>query len=171
MKTFLCIFSTIILYSTFTTLVAQTSTDNITGLLAYQQTTSSQALQDNLDDVNNNPNFNTYISSTNYIFFDFDRANLRSDARKILDNYIDILKKNRAWKIEIVGYTDNMGSEIYNKYISGKRAEAAASYLAQRGVGKYRILIKSKGYICRMGHMETVQIRQSERRCEIKLIK
>jgi OOP family OmpA-OmpF porin len=43
------------------------------------------------------------------VLFDFDSAEIKSEANPMLDEAVSILKKNQAIKVEIDGHTDNVG--------------------------------------------------------------
>ena len=68
--------------------------------------------------------------------FAFNKAVLSAAARKRID--ADVLPKLSACsKIEVIqvtGHTDPLGSQLYNKRLSEKRAEAVAGYLRAKGL-------------------------------------
>ena len=55
------------------------------------------------------------------------------------------LKTHPNLKVKIVGYTDNVGSEKYNKILALKRAKALKEALVKFGVSPKRIEIIGKG--------------------------
>ena len=79
------------------------------------------------------------------IFFDFDRYDLRADAREILKANADWLKKNPATRIEIEGHCDERGTVEYNLALGEKRAKSAMSYLTTLGVPQDRLSVISYG--------------------------
>lgn len=79
------------------------------------------------------------------IFFDFDRADLRADARETLKTDADWLKSHPSARMEIEGHCDERGTTEYNLALGAKRAQAALEYLATLGVGSSRLSTVSYG--------------------------
>jgi peptidoglycan-associated lipoprotein len=79
------------------------------------------------------------------INFDFDRAELRDDARAALDAKIPILLANSNVTIRIGGHADERGSSEYNLALGQRRAATAKRYLVERGVAEGRIETTSFG--------------------------
>jgi len=77
--------------------------------------------------------------------YDFDKAELRADAKSALDMKIPILNANPALMIRIAGHTDSRGSGEYNLQLGQRRAAAARDYLTARGVAASRIELVSYG--------------------------
>lgn len=65
--------------------------------------------------------------------FEFDQATLRPEARERLDQIAQRLSEYPVvTDVEIVGYTDRIGTEQYNATLSERRAKAVADYLSSR---------------------------------------
>ena len=79
------------------------------------------------------------------IFFDFDQAVIRDDARPILDNQADWLTRNPTANVQIAGDCDERGTEEYNIALGNRRAFAAQSYLTAKGVNPSRMSTISYG--------------------------
>ena len=79
------------------------------------------------------------------INFDFDRSELRDDAKASLDAKIPILMANSGVTIRISGHADERGSSEYNLALGQRRAAAAKRYLVERGVAEGRIETISQG--------------------------
>ncbi|MDE3173124.1 MAG: peptidoglycan-associated lipoprotein Pal [Gemmatimonadota bacterium] len=79
------------------------------------------------------------------IYFDFNKSNLRDDAKATLDSKLPTLKANPNVRIRIEGNTDERGSEEYNQALGMRRAEAARRYLVDHGIDAGRIDIVSNG--------------------------
>ena len=79
--------------------------------------------------------------------FDFDKADLSSDARRILDDVATSLTRPEAQRLRLVltGNTDAIGGESYNNRLSERRAAAVADYLASKGIGADRITQRAAG--------------------------
>jgi len=82
---------------------------------------------------------------TAIIHFDFDKSELRDDARATLDAKIPVLMANPDVNVRIAGNTDERGSVEYNIALGQRRAAAAKRYLMERGVAANRIETVSFG--------------------------
>jgi peptidoglycan-associated lipoprotein len=78
------------------------------------------------------------------IFFDFDSAILRDDARPVLQRVAATLR-DRAKGVEIEGNCDETGTVEYNMALGEHRARAAKDYLVHMGVPSTRIATVSFG--------------------------
>ena len=78
-------------------------------------------------------------------FFDFDRANLRDDARTTLASDADLLKRYPSFQFVIEGHCDDRGTEAYNLALGERRAAAAREYLSTMGVDTSRMKTVSYG--------------------------
>jgi len=74
------------------------------------------------------------------IYYNFNDASIRPDARTDLDYLADFLLKFTGIQIELASHTDSRGSDVYNLNLSQERAENAAQYLISRGVEQDRII-------------------------------
>jgi peptidoglycan-associated lipoprotein len=79
------------------------------------------------------------------INFDFDRSELRDDAKAALDAKIPILMANSGVTIRVSGHADERGSSEYNLALGQRRAAAAKRYLVERGIAEGRIETISQG--------------------------
>ncbi|HYV97156.1 MAG TPA: peptidoglycan-associated lipoprotein Pal [Gemmatimonadaceae bacterium] len=79
------------------------------------------------------------------IYFDYDKSDLRDDARSTLDSKVPVLRANPAVRIKIAGHTDERGSAEYNIALGQRRAAAAQRYLTGLGIDAGRIEIVSFG--------------------------
>jgi peptidoglycan-associated lipoprotein len=79
------------------------------------------------------------------IYFDYDQAALRGDAREALKQNAEFLKQNPDVSIEIQGNCDERGSSEYNLALGMRRAESARRYLMDMGVEQKRISTISFG--------------------------
>lgn len=78
------------------------------------------------------------------IYYNFDKYDIRDDAKVELDKIVKIMNENPEVKIELGSHTDCRGSWRYNSKLSKKRAKSAADYIAKRITNSDRIV--SKGY-------------------------
>ncbi len=79
------------------------------------------------------------------IHFAFDSSNLTPEARQILTRKADILKQYPQVKLIVEGHCDQRGTAEYNLALGERRAQAAAQYLANLGVGADRLSTVSYG--------------------------
>jgi peptidoglycan-associated lipoprotein len=79
------------------------------------------------------------------VFFEFDRYDLRSDARDILRGNADWLKKNPSARVEIEGHCDDRGTNEYNLALGAKRSQAVKDYLMTLGISTERLSTISYG--------------------------
>lgn len=85
------------------------------------------------------------IASLKMIYFDFDKYNLRDDARRTLESNAEILKENADVSIVIEGHCDERGTNEYNLALGENRANAARDYLIRLGIDGSRITTISYG--------------------------
>jgi outer membrane protein OmpA-like peptidoglycan-associated protein len=80
------------------------------------------------------------------IYFDFDRADLRNEAKHSLDSVADYMKNNPSKNVVLSGHADIRGSAEYNQKLSARRNEAAIRYLNSKGISSGRISATAYGY-------------------------
>ena len=73
------------------------------------------------------------------IYYNFNDASIRPDARKDLDVVLGLLNRYPDMQIELSSHTDSRGSSRYNRSLSQKRAENAVRYLQQQGIAASRL--------------------------------
>lgn len=78
------------------------------------------------------------------VFFDLNKATLRTESYVELNKLVDFLAQNPKVKIEIGGHTDTRGDAKENQLLSENRAKAVVTYLISKGVDATRL--QSKGY-------------------------
>lgn len=71
--------------------------------------------------------------------FDYDKYNIRQDARDVLDSVATWLNKHKDINVLIEGHCDDRGTNDYNLALGEKRANAARDYLVSRGVSSKRM--------------------------------
>lgn len=81
----------------------------------------------------------------NNIFFDFDKATLRTTSNVELRNIIRFLNRYPKVVVEIAGHTDSKGEPAYNLKLSQDRAKAVTDYLVDKGIKKQRLIPKGYG--------------------------
>ncbi|WP_428268460.1 OmpA family protein [Haliangium sp.] len=80
------------------------------------------------------------------IYFDFDQATIRTDARDQLASNAECLGQAQADSgVYVTGHTDEQGTEEYNIALSERRARAVAEYLERLGIDPSRLQVVAKG--------------------------
>lgn len=104
------------------------------------------------------------------VYFDFDKYNLRSDARTALDANYKLLNEFPDVVVKIEGHCDERGTVEYNLSLGEKRAQSAKTYLVTAGINADRIQTISYGKERPVdpGHNEAAW--DKNRRCEFRII-
>lgn len=79
------------------------------------------------------------------IFYDFDKAALREDSKKELDDLIELLEINPHVTIELSAHTDRKGTQEYNQRLSQRRAQSVVDYLIAHRISKDRLTVAGYG--------------------------
>lgn len=102
-----------------------------------------------------------------YVNFDFNKATLKPDAKPVIDQVVALLKDEPALKLEIDGYTDNVGAHDYNVKLSQDRAAAVAAALKTAGVNASRLTSNGFGPDKPIADEATAEGRAKNRRVEL----
>jgi peptidoglycan-associated lipoprotein len=78
-------------------------------------------------------------------FFDYDKAEIRGDARQALSKTADFLRSYPQVAIVIEGHCDERGSTEYNVALGDRRSDSAKDFLVAQGVAADRIQTVSYG--------------------------
>jgi OOP family OmpA-OmpF porin len=105
------------------------------------------------------------------VLFDFDSAEIKSDAHPMLDEAVVILKKNPSIKVEVDGHTDNVGPAEYNMKLSERRANSVMKYFVDNGVKAERLTVKGFGLTKPAVGNDTKEDRAKNRRVELTPVK
>jgi peptidoglycan-associated lipoprotein len=80
------------------------------------------------------------------VYFDFDKSDLRQDARDVLSKNAEIILKSLPGaKIQVEGHCDERGSAEYNLALGERRARSVQNYLTTLGVTAGNLSIISYG--------------------------
>lgn len=79
------------------------------------------------------------------VLFDFNKYTLKPEAREKLAKVSGILLAYPDLKLQVEGYTDNIGSDEYNQKLSEERADAVRDYLVTQGVQQPNITAQGYG--------------------------
>ena len=100
------------------------------------------------------------------IFFAFDSFELDPKSDNEIDRLVSFLKDNPSVAIEIVGHTDNIGSEKRNRVLSENRALSVKKALVAKGIDPSRLVAKGLGMSAPVASNATEEGRQLNRRVE-----
>src|SRR5882672_7753474 len=78
-------------------------------------------------------------------FFDYDKADIRTDARDALSATAKFLSSNPQVKVVLEGHCDERGSTEYNLALGDRRAAAAKQFVVSLGISADRIETVSYG--------------------------
>jgi OOP family OmpA-OmpF porin len=106
--------------------------------------------------------------------FDFDKAEIRSDAAVILDEAAslvgDALRECPGNSLAVEGHTDAIGTDAYNQGLSERRAAAVLDYLVGKGVSSSQLSATGFGESTPIATNDTSDGRALNRRVELRLV-
>ncbi|MEO8168168.1 MAG: OmpA family protein, partial [bacterium] len=103
--------------------------------------------------------------------FEFNKATLTKDSEKILEQAYDALVAQPDIKVLIVGHTDAVGSDAYNKKLSLRRAQSVKNWMVKKGISARRMTVAGKGETEPMDDNSTEDGRANNRRIEFRVLK
>lgn len=111
----------------------------------------------------------------NYVYFDFDKHNLRPSMKAFLQNIVDTLNQNRVLRIRLEGHADAIGPVRYNKRLGRQRAKTVQRFLVNHGIDKKKITTYSFGETMpimpnRIAGRDFPEGRQLNRRVRIEIV-
>ncbi len=110
------------------------------------------------------------IITLNNIFFDFDKAVLKSESFPELNRLVEYLGENTSMKIEVRGHTDSTGPAEYNLGLSERRAKAVVKYLVDKNIATDRVEVKWFGETKPIESNATREGRRANRRVEFEIL-
>ena len=103
------------------------------------------------------------------LLFDFDKATLKPDAERLLAAGVQRMQNDPSLQADIVGHTDNVGTEEYNMGLSKRRAEAVRNHMIAKGIAANRLSVSWKGESQPIAPNTTEEGRAQNRRVEVTL--
>jgi len=82
---------------------------------------------------------------TKSVFFDFGKADVRDQAMPELEDVAKALKADPNAVVELQGFADSRGSDLYNYRLTRDRVDAVTRYLVQQGIELRRIYAVGMG--------------------------
>ncbi|MDM8535126.1 OmpA family protein [Desulfobacterales bacterium HSG17] len=103
------------------------------------------------------------------VLFDFDKSIIKNSGYPILNNVVNVLKKNPGIKVVINGHCDNKGTSEYNMGLSKRRSNAVKAYLVSKGISGSRLTTQGFGFTKPVALNGTAGGRAINRRVEFDL--
>ena len=79
------------------------------------------------------------------IFYDFDKSELRPEARRTIERWAGWLRQHGSVTVTIEGHADERGTREYNIALGERRATAARNFLVSQGIDARRVATISYG--------------------------
>jgi general secretion pathway protein A len=109
----------------------------------------------------------SYLNRTFIIRFLMDSNEFSEDAYDVMNRIARVSKQRTDLTVLVSGYTDSLGSDDYNRRLSGFRATVVKSYLVGQGVAPDRITTSGRGPENPIASNKTREGRAANRRVEI----
>jgi outer membrane protein OmpA-like peptidoglycan-associated protein len=104
------------------------------------------------------------------VLFETNKTILIKESTPTLDKLVNELNKNKNMKLEIRGYTDNIGEEIANQKLSEARAKTIVDYLVSKKIDAHRLTYKGFGSKQPIATNDTEEGRKKNRRVEFVIV-
>ncbi|HKZ32854.1 MAG TPA: OmpA family protein [Vicinamibacteria bacterium] len=104
---------------------------------------------------------------SDYLKFEFDKAELRPEDRELLSRIAGILMTAQGYSISVNGHTDDVGTEEYNQKLSERRAEAVRDYLVGAGLSPDILSVTGHGKSRPLAPGTSERARARNRRVEL----
>src|SRR5690606_32472091 len=104
------------------------------------------------------------------ILFDFDKTDLKPDAKTNIAKLVENLNNNHDTDILVVGHTDNKGTDSYNQGLSERRARSVKDYAVSQGLSGRRIKTEGRSFHEPIADNGTEAGRAQNRRVEIVIV-
>jgi OmpA-OmpF porin, OOP family len=130
---------------------------------------SADAIQPDSVAVPDQPKSNEIFALKN-TQFDFDKYDVSPVYLPELDRLISILKSKPQWNVELIGHTDDVGTEDYNVRLSRNRALSVSTYLKKRGITSSRISTTGLGKSMLLTNETDDLSRMINRRVEVQFV-
>ncbi|MCG8575918.1 MAG: OmpA family protein [Flavobacteriales bacterium] len=116
------------------------------------------------------PSSNKEVIKELQLHYDTDAIHLADSSLRQLNTFIDDWKNCGDCRIEIVGHTDNSGTQTYNLELSLKRAQSIYDYFLKSGLSKDQLKLDGKGADAPISDNNSPKGKALNRRVEIRII-
>jgi OOP family OmpA-OmpF porin len=107
---------------------------------------------------------------SNYLKFEFDKADLRPEDKELLSRIAGILMTSHDYTISVNGHTDDVGTDAYNQKLSERRAQAVRDYLVKAGLAAEILSVEGHGKSRPIVAGNTEAARAKNRRVELGIV-
>jgi peptidoglycan-associated lipoprotein len=111
------------------------------------------------------------LLSKRIVYFDLDKADIRSDSQSVVAAHAAYLSKNPSQKVRLEGHADERGSREYNIGLGERRAQSVRRALLLQGVAEVQLTTVSYGEERPAEAGSTEQAYAANRRVEIVYLK
>ncbi len=136
-----------------TTGAATTASTSDSGVMTSSVSDGSQVMGSQMDSGMDDPNS---LLSKRTVYFDFDKSEIKSEARAIIEAHAKHLAKNPSLRVTLEGHCDERGTREYNLGLGERRAKAVDRVMSLMGVSPSQLELVSYGEErpVAMGHSE-----------------
>jgi len=101
---------------------------------------------------------------THTVFFEFDKHTMEAPELSRLDEFAKLMKNKKIQRVEIIGFSDDIGAEAYNLRLSEERAKGIALFLVQNNIVVDQIYMEGKG------ELDGKQNKELNRKVEVRVM-
>jgi outer membrane protein OmpA-like peptidoglycan-associated protein len=105
------------------------------------------------------------------VLFKFNSSELNAKLYSSLDSLIQKIPRAEAIQLQLLGHTDNVGTDEYNQDLSRRRAMSVAAYLKKKGLDQFIRHVAGMGEAAPVAENDTPEGRKKNRRVEIIIYK
>jgi outer membrane protein OmpA-like peptidoglycan-associated protein len=77
--------------------------------------------------------------------YNYNSAGLLAESKQILDKVAETMMRHPGWKLVVLSFADNRGTDQYNTDLSALRCFAVIEYLAKKGIDPKQLYYANKG--------------------------
>ncbi len=107
---------------------------------------------------------------SDYLKFEFDKAELRPEDRELLSRVAGILLTSHDYTVSVNGHTDDVGTDAYNQKLSERRAQAVRDYLVTAGLSPEILSVQGHGKTLPLVRANSDAARAKNRRVELGIV-
>jgi outer membrane protein OmpA-like peptidoglycan-associated protein len=108
--------------------------------------------------------------NSDYLKFDFDKADLHSADKELLSRVAGILMTSPDYTVSVNGHTDDVGTDDYNQKLSERRAQAVRDYLVKSGLPAEIFTVTGEGKKRPLVTGTSEKARSKNRRVELGIV-
>jgi len=109
------------------------------------------------------------LNMPGHVTFESNSADINAGFYEVLNSVAIVLEEYKKTTVDVVGHTDNVGSDTYNQKLSERRAQGVAQYLAGQGIMPERLLMAGYGESQPIAANNTPEGRAKNRRVTIQI--